>query len=42
MTEMQILDIIFTTKPCPDGINGIACPRCLAREIANAMTRTQK
>ena len=40
--ESKILDVMFTTKPCPDGAKGLACPRCMAHEIATAIASPQQ
>lgn len=33
----QILRLIVATPPCPDGAGGVACPRCLSVDVADAM-----
>lgn len=32
-----IKSVILNTQPCPDGVAGIACPSCLAEQIAQAL-----
>jgi hypothetical protein len=36
--ERLIVRAMFAAKPCPDGAQGLACPRCMAKEIVDQMT----
>jgi hypothetical protein len=36
--ERLIVRAMFAAKPCADGERGLACPRCMAKEVVDQMT----
>lgn len=36
--ERLVVRAMFAAKPCPDGERGLACPRCMAKEVVDQMT----